>query len=493
MAGLLDILDSDQGRLGVGLLAAAGPSATPMGFGQRLAQGLGYVKEQKDADLARLVKQAQLGDIQAQAALRKAQADKQSRMYDLVNQWMGGGDVKSGNDAVISQTGGLAPTNTNAQIQQGAMAKANPLMGIPPQAIMADLAANDGKGIAEWLFKRGTPDMQVNNGFAFDKNKLQPGFMPQSQVSQDGKASLIQIGADGLPVVSAPAGAFNTYAGYRNIDESAKANFDPVTVQPQGQNPQMTTRGALVRNPQVQGAAPTSAMDEERRAILNQELEQARARMNKAIADKDPTGASRAQQDMAAVSRELMGVRPKVGMPLESEPDKKRADAAAAADVKQSEQQISDASKSRDVVRQIERARHFLNPKLNGGPTASGFGSLVDQGASFIGLTTPSAEKAAALDTISGWLTANVPRMEGPQSNYDVENYKTMAGRVGDRRLPVAQRVAALDELEAMHKKYASINGPEQPKTPTSNGLPSMDAIDAEIKRRSSSSRTGAW
>jgi len=49
MAGLLDILDSDQGRLGIGLLAAAGPSATPMGFGQRLAQGVGYVQAQGDA------------------------------------------------------------------------------------------------------------------------------------------------------------------------------------------------------------------------------------------------------------------------------------------------------------------------------------------------------------------------------------------------------------------------------------------------------------
>ncbi len=49
--------------------------------------------------------------------------------------------------------------------------------------------------------------------------------------------------------------------------------------------------------------------------------------------------------------------------------------------------------------------------------------------------------------------------MEGPQSNFDVENYKVMAGRVGDRTLPVAQRMAALTEVENMQKKYAQYNG----------------------------------
>ena len=37
MAGLLDFLDTDEGRFGLSLLAAAGPTASPMGFGQRLA------------------------------------------------------------------------------------------------------------------------------------------------------------------------------------------------------------------------------------------------------------------------------------------------------------------------------------------------------------------------------------------------------------------------------------------------------------------------
>jgi hypothetical protein len=49
--------------------------------------------------------------------------------------------------------------------------------------------------------------------------------------------------------------------------------------------------------------------------------------------------------------------------------------------------------------------------------------------------------------------------MEGPQSNIDVENYKTMAARVGDRTLPVSVRLASLASLEQLQDKYAALNG----------------------------------
>lgn len=85
--GLLDILDSDQGRLGVGLLAAAGPSLTPMGFGQRLQQGLGYVQQQRDADMQAKLRQAQLEETVAQAATRKAALDRQNQMIALAGRF----------------------------------------------------------------------------------------------------------------------------------------------------------------------------------------------------------------------------------------------------------------------------------------------------------------------------------------------------------------------------------------------------------------------
>jgi hypothetical protein len=48
--------------------------------------------------------------------------------------------------------------------------------------------------------------------------------------------------------------------------------------------------------------------------------------------------------------------------------------------------------------------------------------------------------------------------MEGPQSNFDVENYKTMAAKVGNRGVPVAERLAALEAVESIQRKYADMN-----------------------------------
>lgn len=109
---------------------------------------------------------------------------------------------------------------------------------------------------------------------------------------------------------------------------------------------------------------------------------------------------------------------------------------------------------------------------LKGGKaTASGVGNMVDAGARMVGVSTPGAQDAARLESLSGWLVANVPRMEGPQSNFDVQNYMTMAGKVGDRTTPIPERLAALKEVRRLQQKYASINGtPMSEETPQSSG-----------------------
>ena len=64
--GLLDVFNSDEGRLGLGLLAAAGPRADGAGFGQRLQEGMGSV----DAWKQNKAKQAYL-DMQMQEMKKK--------------------------------------------------------------------------------------------------------------------------------------------------------------------------------------------------------------------------------------------------------------------------------------------------------------------------------------------------------------------------------------------------------------------------------------
>lgn len=122
----------------------------------------------------------------------------------------------------------------------------------------------------------------------------------------------------------------------------------------------------------------------------------------------------------------------------------------------------------------IQQARELI-PKA----TASGAGALIDRGAAFVGASTPGADAAAQLDTLAGWLISNVPRMQGPQSDRDVLLYSQMAARVGDRTAPASQRLAALDTLEALQRKYAEVGGIK----PTSANQPKRLRFDKNGKQ----------
>ena len=119
---------------------------------------------------------------------------------------------------------------------------------------------------------------------------------------------------------------------------------------------------------------------------------------------------------------------------------------------------------------------------LKQGPTASGVGAVRDAAGRVIGVSSDSAQKAAQLDTLSGWLVANVPRMEGPQSNYDVQVYQTMAGKVDDRTVPIRERLAALEELKSLQTKYKGLNQ-SAPTAPNGNLSPAEQAELDQLRK----------
>lgn len=110
-------------------------------------------------------------------------------------------------------------------------------------------------------------------------------------------------------------------------------------------------------------------------------------------------------------------------------------------------------NKSAQLATAINQAEALL-PKATG----SYAGAAVDAMGHVIGVTSPSSLAASQLDTISGWMTANVPRMEGPQSDKDVENYRIMAAKVGDRTVPTKERLASLQTLKELQNKYSDLN-----------------------------------
>ena len=135
-----------------------------------------------------------------------------------------------------------------------------------------------------------------------------------------------------------------------------------------------------------------------------------------------------------------------------------QADIAKAQGVEQAKQGVEragvQATRTRDAndaMGLIAEARRLLPGATGGRLAATG-----DSVAGFFGSATEGAKANAALKTIAGQMTAKMPRMEGPQSDRDVQMYKEMAGDVANENLPVEIRQAALNQIERLQSKYAS-------------------------------------
>lgn len=135
----------------------------------------------------------------------------------------------------------------------------------------------------------------------------------------------------------------------------------------------------------------------------------------------------------------------------------------------------------------IQKAEDLLTGK-NGRPlpTGSGVGSAVDAVGGFFGMSPDGSIEAQQLKAVGGALTAKMPRMEGPQSDKDTALYREMAAMIGDASVPVQRRRNALDTVKELWAKYENLNADAFANPPAKGGpgLPSADAIDAELARR---------
>ena len=101
-------------------------------------------------------------------------------------------------------------------------------------------------------------------------------------------------------------------------------------------------------------------------------------------------------------------------------------------------------------------------------PTQSYAGAAGDFVSGAFGGSPEGAAQADQLKVLGGALVMSMPRMEGPQSDRDVQVYREMAGQVGDNTLPIARRLKALDMVEALYRKYdrTSPTPPQIPDAP---------------------------
>lgn len=492
--GLLGDSFDDPKTMGVMQLAAGLLSGG--NFGQSLGKGLAGYQQALVAD-----REKQMNDLQMQSL--KEQVATNARKNQLINKLLGGmageGSGYAGGtitptqalgatlkpDAQAEEAGRMTwppqpasakPGQVGPTVERAAMigqpipgakaAAAGGIMGGMTPDKLALLKLGAGIDLAD-IYKLQQPNWQNVNGNMVNTNdpNFQGGFQPGLTVSQDGTATLTTVGPDGMPRISAPPGALETKTAYLRAAEGVKDEYAPpnqrielpdgtVIMATPGQARTIAGGGAAKPTPASSGGYPSgyaggskAAATSDQLWILNSELRKAQQ-------------AGRTE-DAAVIAREIA----RIGGPASAAPAvapaggvgvpgiRVMSDAAKAKALKVAEADAARESSDTDKQQQFsifKRQLEKADSLLKGGPTASGVGAIADGVLGFIGKTTPSSNLAAELDTTSKWLTQNVPKAPGQQTDFELKQYQQAAGDVGDRTKPVSQRLASLRAAQEM-------------------------------------------
>ena len=415
---------------------------------------------------------------------------------------------------------GAAPSGSNVAPSE-AEAKRAAVTGRPVDisqlspnqvAVLQALAKQSGMPDPVEVWKASKADWQVTDGYRWNKNATgnQEGFLPGVTIAANGQAVGREAGPDGRARVYLPEGAGSALRTQERIKQEEGARYseakETIDTDPNSPNfgrtvvrTKLDQYGGGGGGPAI-GRGPgysstglaggnTAAAANDTAQVLQGEL--AKTQQVYATAT-DPAVKERARQDIIGLQRELQragapagpaigaappaaapgagrgAVNPAIGpAPVGNVTSLSPAEQAANAAQQTKLVDTAKADVARDTARQAA-GKQFQQMQSNAtkalellgkNPTGSGMGAAADAALGFVGQPTESSKTADALEALSGWMVSNVPRMEGPQSNVDVLNYQKMAGRVGDRSLPVENRKEALAVVMDLQNKYAAING----------------------------------
>ena len=443
MAGLLDFEDPGM-RMGLGLLAL-GQMPKSQGL-QGMVGLLQSMDQDEERKAMRDYRQAQVDELK-----RKGLADQ--RVQQMVSGLFG-------QPQSASATGTIGATADPTQVtpRQGGLANAT------LDQITAIKAAGGPDLLEHYKLGQSGVKMDAGSYYMRDGNavfapKVGDGMTVDPRTGQvvalPGYANA-NATIEGAKTGAVESAKYPYVIGANRDQQNTSASLDAVKAwNPATQREEFVPRAQLVRpqssfNGSGYSGGSSGSAAEEQRAIMQAEL-------NKLPAN---------HPDRAAILREMsrlpsggggggFAAGPSAAESAKNEADRVRATDTAKADVVRDTTKQADAKRYGQLTAGIDRAIDLLGKN----PTASGIGALVDKGLGAVGASTPSSNIASQLETLSGWLVANVPRMEGAQSNMDVQNYQTMAGVVGDRSKPIADRLAAAKEVKRLQEKYAELNG----------------------------------
>ncbi|RBL21890.1 hypothetical protein BRN31_23145 [Xanthomonas oryzae pv. oryzae] len=437
-------------------------------------------REQRQTNqLARLAPQVVTGDPQAyaQAAAINPQA---------AQQYQQSGDqiaVRARGAAKYLQT---ALQSGNQQQIMAARQTIKPFMDTlkPGSSYPLDMdPTQEAAGLQGFLVQTSYLDPEVKNGaptgFREFQMKaaaagLQPGT-PEYQnaakiaLGQEGRASssgFSQVkftGPDGRERI----GVMNGRTG--QIDLPDGTSFNPQTgamdatqgaagmVLPQGGGQQVVEQDAALANQMIAAGIPSEQVDR----FLQSRAAEFSGSAVQPISNAPNAFVGRAPEEQAAATAaaqravELGTLAPELQMRTQDAVQRVGATTAVEAGAKRQAEQMGQREErtrdARDTLSLLARAEQILP-----GATGSRGGQLVDAAAGLVGSSTPGAQATAQLQTIAGQLTSKMPRMQGPQSDRDVQLYQQMAGDLANANIPVETRMAALRTIRALNQKYAN-------------------------------------
>lgn len=218
MAGILDFLQQPDAQLGIGLLAAGGPTTDPnqTGFGQRLAGAMNNVTANQQIALRAKLMQSQIDENAVQNQMRQAQMADAQRKQAMLAQWAaGGGGAAPMGGGAVGGGGGMAPAGAGPDFSPATLARLK-LAGID----MTDVA------------KLAQPNWQNINGNLVNTNdpNFKGGIQDGVFASSDGRINMLRKNPDGSFVSGAPQGALETFRAGEDAKNQSAASQKTIKV-----------------------------------------------------------------------------------------------------------------------------------------------------------------------------------------------------------------------------------------------------------------------
>jgi hypothetical protein len=106
---------------------------------------------------------------------------------------------------------------------------------------------------------------------------------------------------------------------------------------------------------------------------------------------------------------------------------------------------------AKDSFDLMKEASKVLSSNVASSGRLSSIGTGVGE---FFGADSKASQADAQLNMLSGALTMKQPRFEGPQGVLDVTLYQKLAGDLGNPNIPIPSRLATMNQMVNLQKKY---------------------------------------